>query len=504
MSIQSSATQKSPLMAGTLAVASDSDISYSNLALKVGKNVTLTLGTDALHISDPKVVKNIQCCGLRTTESTPSQEIPYYNILAAEASESTLSIKYAKLLLKEDYSPINLQYILNDEAAKAESWVEQLLELAYGEAQRNKRLRVLINPYGGKGYATDLYAQYAAPMFEAAGCNIDLETTTHAGHAVDLAESMDVDAYDAIVCCSGDGLPYEVLNGLAKKPNASEALTKMAITMLPCGSGNAMAWNLYGTNSVSLAALGIIKGLRTPLDLASISQGDTRTLSFLSQSYGIIAESDLGTDHLRWMGAARFTYGFLVRLMGQMTYPCDVAFKVQMDQKQQIKEHYLAYKNKKPELRPVGGGDQVGKGLPPLKYGTINDEVPSDWEKISTDTVGNFYAGNMAIMSADVNFFPASLPGDGMMDVVMIDGRVGRMKSLSMMTAVENGAFFDIPEVIVRKVTGYRLVPRVREDGYISVDGERIPFSPFQVEIHQGLGTALSKTGHLYEARGPC
>jgi sphingosine kinase len=438
-------------------------------------------------------------------ESSPSQEIPFYNILAVEASESTLSIKYAKLLLKEDYSPSTLQYILNGgEATKVESWVERLLELAYGDAQRNKRLRVLINPYGGKGYATDLYAQYAAPMFEAAGCKIDVETTTHSGHAVDIGENMDVDAYDAIVCCSGDGLPYEVLNGLAKKPNASEALTKMAITMLPCGSGNALAWNLYGTNSVSLVALAIIKGLRTPLDLASISQGDTRTLSFLSQSYGIIAESDLGTDHLRWMGAARFTYGFLVRLIAQKTYPCDVAFKVEMDQKKDIKEHYLAYKNKKPELRPVGGGDQIGKGLPPLKYGTVDDEVPSDWEKVSTDTIGNLYAGNMAIMSADVNFFPASLPCDGMIDLVMIDGRVGRMKSLSMMTAVENGQFFDIPEVEVRKVTGYRLIPRTQGDGYISVDGERIPFSPFQVEIHQGLGTALSKSGHLYEARGPC
>lgn len=341
-------------------------------------------------------------------------------------------------------------------------------------------------------------------MFEAAGCKVDVEMTTYAGHATDIAEKMDIDAYDAILCCSGDGLPYEVLNGFAKRANAAEALAKVAVAMVPCGSGNAMAWNLFGTNSVSLTALNIIKGLRTPLDLVSLTQSGTRTLSCLSQSYGMIAESDLGTEHLRWMGAARFTYGFLARLLRQATYPCDISFKLETGSKQVMKERYLEYKKQKPSLRPIGCSEEViGQGLPTLKYGTVDDEVPSDWQTISTDTLGNFYAGNMAIMSADVNFFPAALPNDGLIDVVMIDGTIGRMRALSMMGAVEKGGFFDYPEVEVRKVYAYRLSPRGGKDGYISVDGERIPWQPFQVEVHPGLGTVLSKSGHMYEAQGP-
>lgn len=420
--------------------------------------------------------------------------------------ETIISVKYAKLILKDDYTPSTLQYAVHGEnKTKAGAWVDRLLELAYGDAQRSKRLRILINPFGGKGYAQNLYSEYAAPIFEAAGCSIDLESTAYSGHATEIAENLDINAYDVMVCCSGDGLPYEVLNGLAKKNNATEALSKIAVTMLPCGSGNAMAWNLFGTNSISSVALSIVKGLRTPLDLASVTQRGCRTLSFLSQSYGIVAESDLGTDHLRWMGAARFTYGFLVRLLGKTTYPCDLAFKTEISDKQDIKEHYLAFKNKKPQLRPVNGADLNDRptSLPPLKYGTIEDEIPSDWETLSSDTIGNFYAGNMAIMTADANFFPASLPNDGMIDVVTIDGTISRMRALSMMTAVENGGFFDYPEVVIRKVSGYRLTPRDRKTGYISVDGESIPFEPFQVEIHQGLGTVLSKTGHVYEAQGP-
>jgi sphingosine kinase len=452
------------------------------------------------------VKRHLQCeyTNLRDSDSTESQSIPFYDILAADVSESALSIRYAKPLVKDDYTPSTLTFALDSQtSSKVEPWVQRLLKLAYGEAQQNKRLKVLINPHGGKGYANDLYTEHAAPMFEAAGCKIDLEMSQYAGHAIDIAEKLDIDAYDALLCCSGDGLPYEVLNGFAKRDNAAEALAKVAVAMIPCGSGNALAWNLFGTNSISLSALTVIKGLRTPLDLVSITQRGNRTLSFLSQSYGIIAESDLGTENLRWMGEARFTYGFLVRLLRQATYPCDIAFKLETDSKQEIKERYVAYKKKKPALRPIGGSDRVGKGLPSLRYGTDEDDVPSDWQKISTDSLGNFYAGNMAIMSADVNFFPATVPNDGTIDIVMINANVGRLRMLSMMTAVENNEFFDYPEVEVRKVTGYRLSPRGSEDGYISVDGERIPFEPFQVEVHQGLGTVLSKSGHLYEAQGP-
>ncbi|KAL1961960.1 hypothetical protein VTN77DRAFT_741 [Rasamsonia byssochlamydoides] len=472
----------------------------SNSTLTVGEDVSLTLGAESLLIADESFVHKARCCGLIPKKSKASREIPFYNIISADLSETNISIKYARPISKHDVSVGTLEYAVDNELrSKAETWIERLLDRAYGDAQRNKTLKVLINPFGGKGHAVESYYHYAEPIFAAAGCTLDVETTQYCGHAADIAEQIDTDAYDAVVCCSGDGLPYEVFNGLARKPNAAEALSKIAVALLPGGSGNAMAWNLTGTGSVSLAALAIVKGIRTPLDLVSITQGDTRKLSFLSQSYGIIAESDLGTEHLRWMGSARFTYGFIVRLLGKTTYPCDLAFKVEMSDKQEIKNHYLAHKNKKPRVRD---DDDRPSGLPPLKYGTVKDDVPKDWEIVSSDTIGTFYAGNMAIMSAGTNFFPASLPSDGLMDVVTIDGTLSLMKVSSIMKAVEKGTLFDMPEVTIRKVSAYRLTPR-QDDGYISVDGESVPFEPFQVEVHQGLGTVLSKSGHLYETSGP-
>lgn len=109
----------------------------------------------------------------------------------------------------------------------------------------------------------------------------------------------------------------------------------------------------------------------------------------------------------------------------------------------------------------------------------------------------------MAYMAADSNFFAGALPNDGLMDLVTIDGDIPTLTSLKLLTSIESGKFYGNANVRYRKILGYRIIPKQEGEGYISIDGERVPFEPFQAEIHRGLGTVLSKTGHMYEAEGP-
>ena len=361
----------------------------------------------------------------------------------------------------------------------------------------------MINPFGGKGSAQKWYYRDIEPIFAAAHCEVDVERTAYSGHAVEIAEKLDPDEYDVIASCSGDGLPHEVFNGLGKKRDAGMALSKVAVVQLPCGTGNAMSWNLNGTDSTSMAALCVVKGIRTPLDLVSITQADKRTLSFLSQSVGIVAEVDLGTEHIRWMGSARFTYGFLVRFLRKTVYPCDVAVNVDVPTKSLIRDHYRRELSNRADSdarrEPLEGDVST---LPPLRFGSVKDPLPPGWSMIPYDKMGNFYAGNMAYMAPDANFFPAALPNDGHLDLVTVDGDISRLAAVQSLMAVENGKFFDMPHVSYRKISGYRIRPKNQRKGYISIDGERFPFKPFQAEIHRGLGTVLSRSGHLYEAQG--
>lgn len=441
---------------------------------------------------------------LTQAENNPTRSIPFYNVLWAEHSEDgNVTIQYAQTATKNAVRPAIISYTLDKPDSRlSEAWIAKLLDRAYGPSQRRKRVKVLINPFGGQKGAMKIYHKSIAPILAAARCELDVQKTEYQGHGVEIAREMDIEAYDVVACCSGDGIPHEVWNGLGKRLDAARALNKVAIAQLPCGSGNAASLNFNGTNDPSLAALAVVKGLRTPLDLASVSQGDRRMLSFLSQSVGIVAETDLGTEHMRWLGSLRFDLGFLVRLIGKTVYPADIAIKVEHDNKVAVREAYQTEASKPPRSvddRPLPASDA---GLPPLKYGTINDPLPDGWELIPHDELGNFYAGNIAYMSPKANFFPASLPSDGCLDLIRIRGDISRLTAIKTLMSIEQHTFFDLPHVDYQKISAYRIIPKNQKDGYISIDGERVPFEGFQVEVHKGLGTVLSKSGHLCEARG--
>ncbi|KAJ5047258.1 uncharacterized protein L3040_003095 [Drepanopeziza brunnea f. sp. 'multigermtubi'] len=485
--------------------------------LTLGKDVSLTLGTDSLIVLDKAFEgrDDSNWCGLCSSDSANTRAIPFYNVLWAELEASELALQYASPVSETIVRAATLKYAVGHQMVEVvNQWVYKLLDRSYGESQPRKRVKVLVNPHSGKGSAGKLYHRDAEPLLKAANCTIDMVMTKYKGEAVEISEQLNIEAFDVVASVSGDGLPHEVFNGLGKRLDAKKALSKIAVVNIPAGSGNAMSCNLNGTDSPSLATLAIIKGIPTPLDLISVTQGETRTLSFLSQSIGIVAESDLATEHLRFLGSQRFTYGFLIRLINKALYPCDIAVKVAIDDKQEIREHYKKEQNNREPVTERRGykhlldddasaSSGAEEGLPLLRYGTVNDKLPEGWELVPYDKLGNFYCGNMAYMTADANFFSSALPNDGYMDLVCINGDISRIQTIKMLLAVETGKFFDMPAVWYRKVLGYRIIPKNQEDGFISVDGERIPFQPFQAEVHKGLGTVLSKSGHMYEAPGP-
>lgn len=75
------------------------------------------------------------------------------------------------------------------------------------------------------------------------------------------------------------------------------------------------------------------------------------------------------------------------------------------------------------------------------------------------------------------------------------------MVGLEQMIAAE-GSYFSSPYVTYRKVLALRITPKDQKDGYVTIDGEAIPFGPIQVEVHPGLGKVYSKSGG-YEIYGP-
>ena len=343
-------------------------------------------------------------------ETIKTWNIPFYNVLWAEFLQGELIIRYARPL-SDDVKPAILKYPIDPRTQKVKEWISKLLDNSYRDSPRRKRAKVLVNPHSGRGQAQRLFSEDIEPLLIAAGCTIDMVETQYAGHGTSIMEQLDVDAFDMVVVCSGDGLAHEVFNGLGKRSDARKSLLMMAVAHIPCGSGNGLSHNLNDTGNVSKATLAVIKGLRKRLDLISITQGDIRTLSFLSQAVGMGAESDLATEHLRWMGDVRFKLGFFTRIMARKIYPAQLALKITVEGKNRIQEHYkretmkqalggiLKNSHEPPRSTEISQGQD---GLPPLKYGTINDKTPEDWVVIPCDTLGNLYCGNVSFSSLPI------------------------------------------------------------------------------------------------------
>lgn len=410
----------------------------------------------------------------------------------SENSDELFRVYYAQKSKKNNFKASQIDIRISNGGEQCHL---KILQEAYVGAKKNKRLLVIISPKSGPGKAKQIYEKEAAPLFAAANCSTTVKCTTHRLHGSEMARDMDIDAYDAVVCCSGDGIPHEVINGFAKRADAKKILCQIPVVQIPCGSGNSLACSLNGNPSPSLAALAIIKGVHMKVDLMHLSQGDNISLSFLSQTYGLVADADLGTENLRFLGGQRFAVGTVMRALSAAKYPCELYIKYAHKDVREVKNHY---DNELTKIENPLEGEVIDEeqpiGLPKPKYGTVHDPIPSDWVHLNKDKLSIFYVGNMPYVSADALFFPGALPNDGSMDLTIWDSTIGRIKSLDLLLQVEEGKHVHSNKLEYSKIEAYRLVPKVRS-GYLSIDGESFPVEPFQVEVLPGAGCFLSSTG---------
>ena len=91
---------------------------------------------------------------------------------------------------------------------------------------------------------------------------VDIKTTTHVGHARELAEQFKND-YKAIVAVGGDGTINEIASSLKH--------TGKPMGIIPYGSANGLAFHLGIPQSVGPALDRLKKGQAKPIDVISVS-----------------------------------------------------------------------------------------------------------------------------------------------------------------------------------------------------------------------------------------
>lgn len=140
-----------------------------------------------------------------------------------------------------------------------------------------------------------------------------------------------MDDYRGIVVISGDGLVYEVINGLMERPDWEKAI-RIPFGQLPGGSANALACSIaYLTNEpfdglsleqfASNCAFNMSKSLGKTTDLCTYELSNKSVVhSFLSFEWAIVADVDSESEKYRFLGALRFTLGAVKRILSNLNH----------------------------------------------------------------------------------------------------------------------------------------------------------------------------------------
>ena len=348
-----------------------------------------------------------------------------------------------------------------EQATSVCSTVCQLLGTDGGSAPRRPWL-VLINPFGGGGKAPRVWAELER-LLEPLNLLYDITRTTHAGHAYELGAKLSVGAYEGVISVSGDGLVYELVNGMMSRADGAAALVATTIFPVPGGTGNALFRSICHRSKEKEDLLGaafiLAKGRATPLDLweyvrpdaplASLEAGGTSApasaadassssdaapadaapadaptaahkaqapagnggapsslapgalvaWSFLSFAWGIVADVDIESEVLRGLGALRLTLWAIWRLISFRQYAGTL--------------HYL-------------------------------DAADDTWKEIRSDRFVGLWACNVPYMSQTDFAAPQSEFANGVLDVLVLENTT-RLQALDMFLSIEDGASLIAP-----------------------------------------------------------
>ncbi len=126
---------------------------------------------------------------------------------------------------------------------------------------------------------------------------------------------------------SGDGILYEVINGLLERDDWSKAI-QLPLGQIPGGSANAVSSCVAYTSKEnfqhltleqfsSVMAFSLARLYKPkPFDLISLQLSSGRFVySMLNLEWSIVADVDSESERYRFLGEARFVIGCLIRIM---------------------------------------------------------------------------------------------------------------------------------------------------------------------------------------------
>ncbi|EDK31399.2 diacylglycerol kinase (macronuclear) [Tetrahymena thermophila SB210] len=320
-----------------------------------------------------------------------------------------------------------------------------------------KKLLVFINPVGGDGSAQKKWNKISH-LLEYAGYTYLLVLTKYKDHAHQYVNEIPAEQliqYAGIVTVSGDGLPHEIVNGLFKRADKDFVCSKVALGVLPGGSGNALINSiLHEINepkTLEGATYLICKGSIKDMDMIQMqTKANPCIYSFLSLAWAYIADVDLNSEHLRFLARLRFDVMGVYRALFQKKYS-GVLYTTDEDLQQ----------------------------LPDINQPI--DIQQNRWEEVKERSFKYFMIMNVPLITQKDLNAPNAHINDGFMDLQYLESSKGWGQLVKYALNFQSGSHFDkktqLPasgqKFTYKRVKAFRLQSVNQQDlGLLSIDGE--------------------------------
>eukprot|EP00127_Corallochytrium_limacisporum_P000116 Clim_evm23s4 gene=Clim_evmTU23s4 len=411
-------------------------------------------------------------------------------------------------------------------AATAETWTELLTNSMRksvsegGKPTKDRNILIFVNPNSGKRLAEKSWTEVVEPMLNSLGCNYVMHRTQQLGWAEKFLQDEDqcpnLLEYDTIMCVSGDGVGYEVINGLLNRSNWRECAKRISLALIPCGSGNGICMSL-GHPDVFSACLWGLKGAPRAMDIMAWRQstkeedtvvfpseaetkktskafdystdelltipdhGDAVRFAALAMYWTAIADIDIESEKLRALGPARFTVGALTCVMKNRLYEGTLHLTPEELPELEGVEDVDTIKNSENGTRPA---------TPYLDRINWKADDGFQWNEVVEGPFNYLTAMNAPWASTGYHAVPGSTMTDGLIGVgycrrdettrggltkVLVSGEKGKQVSLPFFHSIKTRA------LKLKIVSPGSLV--------LDIDGERVPYRSMAMEALPKLMT---------------
>lgn len=259
------------------------------------------------------------------------------------------------------------------------------------------------------------------------------------------------------------------------RSDAESVLARVKIGVVGCGTSNGLVASLAKHASEKddlMTSLFMIAKSRTiKIDLSKHQTESSTQYSFLTYSYGMIADIDIKSEIIRWVGSFRFDlYGALnvlkmPRYRARFTYlPAD-----------KVPNH----KHQALGVMPA----TVQEGIP---------ESNQDWVRMGDQDIIIFWPSHVSHAASRTHHCPDSRLQAGFFKVFLVRGKVSRLRMALILIGLETGTHAQYEQCEFIDCCAYRLEPIT--PGLSVLDGELIEEGPIQAKV---LPAALTVFCHV-------